>query len=148
MSESPSVSPPSTASFLKRALIDAGFEVFRTRGDEIVLAERPRENLIMDSGVRLVAREPLEVHVVLRAQKADFPNEDDAHLFGRVRTLDAAIVAGGFSEKGTAVSRVEDPGDPSHILDVFYEITFSKAAPALEDALDALRFAVTVEKRA
>jgi hypothetical protein len=148
MSESPSVSPPSTASFLKRALIDAGFEVFRTRGDEIVLAERPRENLIMDSGVRLVAREPLEVHVVLRAQKADFPNEDDAHLFGRVRTLAAAVVAHGFSEKGTALSRVQDPGDPSRILDVFYEITFSKAAPALEDALDTLRFAVAVEKRA
>ena len=55
----------------KKVLIDAGFEVFRTRGEEIVIAERPRENLIMDSGVRLRlgdASDPaLEVRVVLRA---------------------------------------------------------------------------------
>jgi hypothetical protein len=148
MSESPSVNPPSTASNLKRALVDAGFEVFRTRGDEIVLAERPRENLIMDSGVRLVAREPLEVHVVLRAQKADFPNEDDARLFGRVRALATTILSRGFAEKGTAQTRVEDPGDPTRILDVFYEITFSKTAAALDDALDTLKFALALEKRA
>jgi hypothetical protein len=54
MSESPSEPHPSTAAHLKRALVEAGFEVFRTRGDEIVLAERPRENLIMDSGVQAV----------------------------------------------------------------------------------------------
>jgi hypothetical protein len=148
MSESPSVNPPSTASNLKRALVDAGFEVFRTRGEEIVLAERPRENLIMDSGVRLIAREPLEVHVVLRAQKADFPNEDDAHLFGRVRTLAATILAHGFTEKATAQSRVHDPGDPTRTLEVFYEITFSKTTPALDDALDTLKFALALEKRA
>jgi hypothetical protein len=148
MSESPSQNPPSLASHLKKALIEAGFEVFRARGDEIVLAERPRENLIMDSGVRLCARDPLEVRVVLRAQKADFPNEDDAHLFGRVRTLAAAALVGGFTEVGTAMTRVEDPGDAERTLDVFYEITFSKAVAAMDAALDVLKFAMGLEKRA
>ena len=66
---------------IKRVLIDAGFEVFRTRGEEIVLAERPRENLIMDSGVRLRLGEPLEVRVVFRAQRARFSRR------GRVASL-------------------------------------------------------------
>jgi hypothetical protein len=148
MSESPSQNPPSTASYLKRVLVEAGFEVFRARADEIVLAERPRENLIMDSGVRLSAREPLEVRIVLRAQKADFPNEDDAHLFGRVRTLAATALAGGFVEVGTAATRVKDPGDPDRTLDVFYEVTFAKTAGALDDALEILKFAMGLEKRA
>lgn len=113
-----------------------------------MLAERPRENLIMDSGVRLRARQPLEVHIVLRAQKGDYPNEDDAHLFDRARALAVAVVARGFTEVGTATTRVEDPGDPARTLDVFYEITFSKATPALEDAFDTLRFAMGIEKRA
>ena len=85
-----SESLPHNASRIKRALIEAGFEVFRTRNEEIVLAERPRENLIMDSGVRLRLGDPtdaaLEVRVVLRAQKADFPAEDEVQLFDRVLT--------------------------------------------------------------
>jgi hypothetical protein len=148
MPESSSQAPPSTASHFKKLLTDAGFEVFRTRGDEIVLAERPRENLIMDSGVRLCVRDPLEVRIVLRVQKADFPNDDDVSLFGRVRSLGTKVLAQGFAEAATAVTRVQDPGDATRTLDVFYEITFSKGLAALEEALDALRFAMAVEKHA
>ena len=55
--------PAYTPQQLKKALVSAGFQVFRTLGEEIVLAERVRENLIMDSGVRLRASEPLEVRI-------------------------------------------------------------------------------------
>src|SRR5580698_6355346 len=137
-----------TATRIKKALIDAGFEVFRSRGEEIVLAERPRENLIMDSGVRLRLTEPLEVRIVLRAQKADFPNEDDNHLFERVRKLAEGAIATGFAEVSTAVTKVNDPGDAERTLDTFYEITFVKAAPKLDDALVELKFAMGLEKRA
>ncbi|MGH7296867.1 MAG: hypothetical protein ACRELB_18150 [Polyangiaceae bacterium] len=135
---------------LKKALLDAGFEVFRTRGEEIVLAERPRENLIMDSGVRLRVGggNSLEIRIVLRAQKADFPNEDEGHLFERVRKLAAAALSDGFAEVGTAVTKVADPGDAERTLDTFYEITFSKSASRLEAALDQLKFAMGLEKRA
>jgi hypothetical protein len=138
----------STPTPIKKVLADAGFEVFRTRGDEIVLAERPRENLIMDSGVRLRVGPPYEVRIVLRAQKADFPNEDDGRLFDRVRNLAAAALADGFAEQSTAVTKVTDPGDAERTLDTFYEITYVKSADELDAAITQLRFALTLEKRA
>ena len=102
----------------------------------------------MDSGVRLRMSEPFEVRIVLRAQKADFPNEDDNHLFDRVRGLAEPAVSSGFAELATAVSKVNDPGDAERTLDTFYEITYSKPAQTLEDALVELRFAIGLEKRA
>jgi hypothetical protein len=138
---------PYTTARVKRALIEAGFEVFRTRSEEIVLAERPRENLIMDSGVRLRLASPLEVRVVLRAQKADFPNEEEARLFERVRGLAGGALAAGFAEVGTSVTPVPDPGDAERTLDTFYEITYAKPAAALDEALVELKFAMSLEKR-
>src|SRR3954468_20336328 len=80
----PPVSPPSppTPQQLKKALIAGGFEVFRTLPEEVVLAERVRENLILDSGVRVgpLGDGKVQVRLVLRAQKGDFPNDDDSSL--------------------------------------------------------------------
>jgi hypothetical protein len=139
---------PHNAARIKKALSDAGFEVFRSRGEEIVLAERPRENLIMDSGVRLRVGDTLEVRLVLRAQKADFPNEDEVHLFDRVRLLAAGALSSGFAEVSTAVTKVADPGDAERTLDTFYEITYSKHVPLFDDAVLELKFAMGLEKRA
>jgi hypothetical protein len=138
---------PNSAALLKKALIDAGFEVFRTRGEEIILAERPRENLIMDSGVRLRAGEPLEVRVVLRAHKTDFPNEDEGRLFERVRQLAAPALSDGYAEVSTAVTPVNDPGDEARTLDTFYEITYAQQATGVPDAVTKLKFALGLEKR-
>jgi hypothetical protein len=141
-------SPSHNTASIKNALVSAGFEVFRSRGEEIVLAERPRENLIMDSGVRLRVGDALEVRIVLRAQKADFPNEDEAHLFERVRRLAAPALSDGFAEVATAVTPVKDPSDEERTLDTFYEITYAKRTSALNDALAELKFALSMEKKA
>ena len=131
---------------LKRALVDAGFTVFRTLPEEVVLAERVRENLIMDSGVRLRAAPTLEVRVVLRVQRGHFPGEDDAKLFERVRVLGAPAVTGGFREVAHHTSEVADPGDSTRMLDTFYEVVFARAADTLEAALEGIRFAFRLDR--
>jgi hypothetical protein len=140
--------PSFTPQQLKKALVAAGFEVFRTSGEDVVLADRVRENLILDSGVRLRASSPLQVRIVLRAQKADFPSEGERELFDRVRKLAGPALSDGFREVATAVARVTDPADKERTLDTFYEVVFAKDVDALESALPALKFAMSLEKTA
>jgi hypothetical protein len=140
--------PAYTPQQLKKALVSAGFQVFRTLGDEIVLAERVRENLIMDSGVRLKATEPLQVKVIFRAQRGHFPGEDDDHLFARAQRLSEHARAGGFRELSRAASAVTDPSDSEHTLDTFFEVVLTKDADSLESAVDGLRFALSLERMA
>lgn len=133
---------------LKKALAAAGFEVFRTLGEDIVLADRVRENLIMDSGVRLRSGSPLEVRIVMRAQRSDFPSEDEGTLFDRVRHLAEAARAEGFAEVSTAATKMTDPSDAEHTLDTFYEVVFAKQVDDLDGAFVGLRFALGLEKTA
>ena len=140
--------PALTVQELKKALQRAGFEVYRTRGDDVQLAERPRENLIMDAGITVATGEALRVRFVVRAQRADFQGDDDGRLFDRARALAAPGAARGYAEVGTSVRSMLDPGDPQRVLDTWFEVIFEKGAATLEEALDEVRFALTVEKAA
>lgn len=133
---------------LKKALVASGFEVFRTLPEEIVLAERVRENLILDSGVRVgpLSDGKLRVRVVLRAQKADFPSEDEGALFERVRKLAEPALEDGFAETSTNVNAVKDPADPQRTLDTFYEVFLSREVASVEEAVPVLKFALGLEK--
>lgn len=133
---------------LKKALVASGFEVFRTLSEEVVLAERVRENLILDSGVRLgpLADGKLRVRLVLRAQRADFPGDDESSMFDRVRKLAEPAVQKGFAEESTNVNAVKDPADPSKTLDTFYELYLAHEVATVEDAVPLLKFALSLEK--
>jgi hypothetical protein len=140
--------PTLTPQQIKKALVAAGFEVFRTQGDEIVLADRVRENLLMDSGVRLApaSENGMQIRVVLRCQRADFPGEDEKRMFDRVRTLAQPALAQGFHEIGCAATKIMDPSDDQHTLDTFYEVTFAKDVGDIEAALEELGFLLNIDK--
>ncbi len=138
---------PPTPQQLKKALIAGGFEVFRTLAEEVVLAERVRENLILDSGIRIgPLGDAIRVRLVFRAQRADFPGDEDAALFDRVRSLAAPALADGFAEMSTNLNVVKDPADPERTLDTFYEVFLAREVATLEDAVPVLKFALTLEK--
>jgi hypothetical protein len=140
--------PAITPQQLKKALVSAGFQVFRTLGDEIVLAERVRENLIMDSGVRCRASEPLQIRVIFKAQRGNFPGEGDADLFDRARKLAERALSSGFAEVGSAMSPIIDPIDAERTLDTFFEVVLAKDASSLEEAMAELKFALSLERSA
>ena len=133
---------------LKKALVAAGLEVYRTSGDEIVLADRVRENLIMDSGVRVRIGMPIEVSVVLRVRRAHFPNDAENTLFDHVRGLGAGVLEKGFAERETRITPVSDPADSARLLDTFYEVVFARTANDLDQAIEIVRHALEVAKSA
>jgi hypothetical protein len=135
-----------TPQTLKKALVQAGFEVFRTTSDEVIVAERVRENLILDSGVRLRGGTPLKIRVVLRAQRVDFPTEEEPAIFDRVRKLAEPAIEAGFAEVSEQVHRITDPADAERVLDTFYEIVFSRDAEGVEAAVQGIKFAMSLEK--
>ena len=138
----------STPQQLKKALIASGFEVFRTLAEEVVLAERVRENLILDSGVRVgpLGEGRVRVRLVLRAQRTDFPSDEETTLFDRVRKLAEPALAGGFEEVSTNVNAIKDPTDPNRTLDTFYEVFLSHEVATLEEAVPVVKFALSLEK--
>jgi hypothetical protein len=141
--------PTLTPQQLKKALIAGGFEVFRTLAEEVVLAERVRENLILDSGVRIGPLGDdgrIRVRLVLRAQRSDFPSDADEELFDRVRQLAEPAVAEGFTEVSTNLNTVTDPAAPERTLDTFYEVFLAREVASFEDAMPVLKFALSLEK--
>ena len=160
-----------TAVEIKKALREAGLEIYMTRGDVVFLADRVRENLLMDAGTYVRASQVTPVRdggsapkppvggegppsgtilvgFVVRAQRNDFPNESEEHLFERARHLAAPAVAAGYGEIIAEVRKVLDPGDGQRTLDTWCEVSFEKQVPNLEAAVVEARFALAIEKAA
>ena len=139
-----------TAVELKKALREAGLEIYRTRGEVVHLAERVRENLLMDAQIFIHAGDPptTKVSFVVRAQRSDFPNDSETHLFVRARELARAAAERGYREVEAVVRKVYDPGDGQRTLDTWCEVQFEKAVLDLEGAIVEARFALTIEKAA
>lgn len=139
---------PSTPAELKKLLLAEGFEVYRTLGDQIVLADRVRDNLIMDSGVSAKLADPLRVRFVVRAQGSDFPTESPEQILERARRMADVALARDYTEVGASSVDVRDPGDSSQTLDVWHEVAFEKSLSADSELGAELRYALSLEKTA
>jgi hypothetical protein len=139
---------PGPPSVLKKALIAEGFEIYRTSPTQVTLADRVRDNLLMDSGIAVVCGDALAVRVVLRAQASNFPGESADGLFARARALSAALVGRGYEEVGTEAVPVHDPSDRSRTLDTWYEVSYDLTVPEDEVLYAELRFALGLNKNA
>ncbi|HEY4159882.1 MAG TPA: hypothetical protein VGM29_17345 [Polyangiaceae bacterium] len=138
--------PPSTPTELKKFLLAEGFEVYRMLGDQVVLADRVRDNLIMDSWVTARPGPACDVRFVIRAQARDFPGETEQQLFARARSLAEAARERGYAEVAAKRVEVPDPGDGSQTLDVWYQVTFEKSVAAEPELAGELRYALSLEK--
>jgi len=139
---------PSTPSELKKLLLAEGFEVYRTLSDQIVLADRVRENLIMDSGVAARLGNVPCVRFVVRAQGGEFPNDSTAAIFDRARQMANDALRRGYREVGANSVEVRDPGDDSQTLDVWHEVAFEKALATDAELIAELHYALSLEKTA
>jgi hypothetical protein len=135
-----------TTAETKKALIAAGLEVYRTRGEVVFLADRVRENLLMDAGAFIRAGAVLSVGLVVRAQASDFPGEDEAQLWARARAVAASALQIGYGEAAAQLHTVADPGDPARIIDTWCELSLEKPVTDLASAIDEVRRAVAFDK--
>ena len=130
---------------LKRTLVGAGLEIYRTRGERVHIAERVRENLLMDSRVWVDAS-TLRVGCTVRAQRSDFPNDGEELLFERARRLGELAGAVGFVESTSNVQRIADPGDPSRTIDLWCEVELVREAETPAAAVEGIRAALALAR--
>lgn len=131
---------------MKKALQTQGFEIYRTTPHEVMLADRVRDNLLMDSAVSVSVGSEFVVSVIVRAQSSDFPGEGESSLYGRARRCADAVQQRGFRETKTQVVPVFDPGDRTRTLDTWYEVRFERKLPDLEHVIVEVRAALALEK--
>ena len=130
---------------LKRALVSAGLEVFRVRDDEVHLAERQNVQL-MEAGVRARAGATPRVTVIARAQRNDAPAQTESALYDLIRGRSTDLLAAGYQEVGAVRREIRNVSDDSHILDVWYEVTFVRDVDSLDEAVLEVQRALKAER--
>ncbi len=140
------MNPPVTALELKKQLIARGFEVYRTIGNQVLLAERVRDNLIMDANVAAVAGETFAARASYRAQQADFHGVAESELFAHARQVATDTLGRGYREVDRTVVPIVDPSDRTRTLDTWYEVTVELAVGTIDELEAELRYLLSSEK--
>ncbi len=130
---------------LKRSLVTAGLEVFRTRGEEVHLAERQNVQL-MEAGVRVRGGASPAVTVVVRAQRNDAPSLAAEVMFDAVRARSLGLTDAGYGEVSREAREIRSVSDASQLLDVWFEVTLQRAVVSTDEAVTEARRAIAAER--
>lgn len=131
-------------------LTNAGHEIYRRDTDVVQLAERVRMHL-MDSGVT-VRPEPdgdrrASVTVAFRCQRSDFPVATADELHRRiVKSLHLEAVHAGFAPRAGTTRQITNPVDESHVLDVWFEVTYWREVEGDDALREAVAWALQMPK--
>lgn len=131
---------------LKQFLQSKGFEIYRTLGLKVLLAERVRDNLLMDGNVAVSTGEQLAVEFTTRAHQSTFPAETGEQLCDRARSCAEAALGRGYREAGVTAVAIRDPGDGELTLDTWHEVSFVRALADLEETAQEAAFALSLNK--
>jgi hypothetical protein len=129
---------------LKRRLRAEGFEIYRTREGRVSLAERVRDNLILDSGIAVgpldspherwnASEGEFDIHVTVRAQASHFPRATPDAVAARANELAEGLTDQGYQRESNRISGLPDPGDPKRILDTSYEVVLRRVVRGLDE---------------
>jgi hypothetical protein len=122
----------------KRALREAGLQIYEVREGFITLAERVRDNLILQSGIA-VSTSPFRVQVTLRAQSLHFPGQTQDQVLAHAVELAGNFVARGYREVGTTRTEVADPSHPERTLDVVHAVIVERPCDSWEEVLSEIK---------
>jgi hypothetical protein len=140
------MNPSVTALELKKQLIARGFEVYRTIGNQVLLAERVRDNLIMDANVAAVAGEAFAARASYRAQQADFHGVAESELFAQAHLVATNTLDRGYREVDRTVVPIVDPSDRTRTLDTWYEVTVELTVGTIDELEAELRYLLSSPK--
>lgn len=126
---------------LKRRLRNEGFEIYRTLEGRVILAERIRDNLIMDSGVAAGSGlgDLLTVFVTIRTQLSHYPGSNAEAVLDQARQLAQPFEGRGYGAGEPTSRHIQDPSHPERTLDTVFEIPLQRALAGLDELLTELR---------
>lgn len=140
---------------LKRQLRQHGWDVFRTQADAVVLAERVRDNLILDSGIAVSFHElaggaPLpagySIRITVRAQSSHFPGASEEEVSKKAQDLAAAFLALGYTQHSQHSQNLPDPNAPERKLDTLHAIQLERQESTEDGCAAALRAAFALPR--
>ncbi len=111
---------------LKKKLRESGFDVYRTLSDRVILAERIRDNLIMESGVAALIGAEFTIEVTISAQRSHFPGSDKLELQRQTDLMAQPFLKHGYEAFETLEEPLMDPSDPQRQLDTRCQLKLSK----------------------